>query len=134
MSYFRKSILLFVFMFGVFSAPYASAGLCTSIQDHLTAVVEYCKGNKQDAGGGYSKYYAFGGSCEIATSDGAMLTICSQVNPGIMRQNDAVLGYSYITNLTSYGNYCPDGANGSPCECKKGTNWQTKSHSCVKSR
>ena len=134
MSYFRKSILLFVFMFGVFSAPYASADLCKSIQEHLTAVVATCKG--KSGGGtewqpGYSFGYAEGGSCEIATTNSKKYAICAVVNPGITHTNGVTLS---LINLTSVGKYCPDGANGSPCECKKGTNWQTKTQKCVQSR
>lgn len=137
MSYFRKSIFLFVFMFGVFSAPYASAAdSCTSIQEHLTAVIAYCKGST--SGGhtyddGYSVQIAGltpGCSANQATSWG---TVCATVNPKNTSKH-ANVGGSWLTNLTSYGAYCPDGANGSPCACKKGTNWQTKSQKCVESR
>ena len=133
MSYFRKSILLFVFMFGVFAVPYASAAdSCTTIQAHLTAVIAYCKGS---TGGGHT--YSDGYSTQIAaiepgcsaTQATGWGTVCLTVNPKSTKH-----GGSWLTNLTSYGAYCPDGANGSPCACKKGTNWQTKSQKCVASR
>jgi len=132
MSYFRKSILLFVFIFGVFSAPYASAkDKCTSIQAHLTAVIAYCKGSTApgDAFGGWSNSIAQGGNCSIDGKE-TVGSICSVVNPAVIRGGT----YKFVTNLTSYGEYCPNGANGSPCECKKGTNWQTKTQMCVQSR
>ena len=138
MSYFRKSFLLFVFMFGVFSAHYASAkDLCTSIQAHLTAVVEYCKGSGDRESyypAGYSFGTAKGGSCVIGTTTRNMANICDVVNPTVTRQLNGYGVMLNLTNVTSVGTYCPDGANGSPCECKKGTNWQTKTQACVKSR
>jgi len=133
MSYFRKSILLFVFMCGVFSAPYASAAAsCTSIQAHLTAVIAYCKGSTVVGfalADGYSTQIAGTTPGCSADQDTGWSTVCAAVNPKSTKH-----GGSWLTNLTSYGRYCPDGANGSPCECKKGTNWQTKSQTCVKSR
>ncbi len=138
MSYFRKSILLFAFICGALSAPYASAtDLCTSIQAHLTAVVAYCKGSGATNPGypaGYSHGRAMGGNCVIGTTNNNIGEICNVVNPFIVRQVNGYGVYLNLTNVTSVGTYCPDGANGSPCECKKGTNWQTKTQACVKSR
>ena len=125
-------------MFGVFSAPYASAkDLCTSIQAHLTAVVAYCKGSGATNPwypAGYSSSIAQGGSCVIGTTESNIGDICTVVNPSVIRQLNGNGTILFLTNVTSVGKYCPDGANGSPCECKKGTNWQTKTQACVKSR
>ena len=138
MSYFRKSILLFVFMFGVFSAPYASAkDLCTSIQAHLTAVVASCKGSGSANVGypaGYSSGRAGGGSCDIGTTSNNMGAVCNVANPWVLTHVNGVGVSIVLTEMTSVGTYCPDGANGNPCECKKGTNWQTKTQKCVQSR
>jgi hypothetical protein len=124
-------------MFGVFSAPYASAGLCTSIEEHLTAVIATCKGTGSTNLGypaGYSNSRGGPASCAIGTTDSNMGAVCNVANPYFFTTVNGV-GMALIKNdMTSVGTYCPDGANGNPCLCKNKTNWQTKSQTCVKSR
>jgi len=119
MSYFRKSILLFVFMFGALSVPYAVAKeACKTIEAHMTAVGISCKGNRDGD-------YALNGACYIHESTVGEISLCksSKVNPGAVTNNWA-----------GPTGYCPDGANGTTCVCKKGTNWNTVRQKCFESR
>jgi hypothetical protein len=127
MSYIKKLIFVFVLMFGVFSAPYAAAGMCTSLEAHIASVDATCKGNGAGTNG-WSNNTAMGGTCDLfATSISAKtIALCKELNYG--------MGNRYQDNWSSAGKYCPDGANGNPCACAKGKNWQSKSGQCVTSR
>jgi hypothetical protein len=116
MSYFRKSILLFVFMFGVFSPPYASAkGKCTSPENHRVAFGADCKGRLG------SGSYANQGQCYWSRDSYSQNNACKTFNPTVSPSFGAV-------------GFCPDGANGSPCACNKGTNWREVPQQCQISR
>ena len=122
MSYFRKSILLFVFMFGVLSGSYAVAALgleprpyCTSLEAHVATVIADCKTPQAGAG------MAMQGTCRAFNSGNWDDAICAKWNP-------------YNDKNFNGGGYCPEGANGSPCACKNGTNWRTVDQKCAKSR
>ena len=116
MSYFRKSILLFVFMFGVFSAPYASAAFCTNVEAHTAAFIADCKG--MPSSNGYATNYANQATCTWTKSDSVTKTnTCEKWNG------------SRLSNFQG-GGYCPEGANGSPCACTKGINWSKDAQRC----
>ncbi len=118
MSYFRKSILLFAFMFGVFSAPYASAkGKCTSPENHRVALGADCKGM---LGWGHGQY-AHQGTCYWGRDGYSQSNACKMFNPNATENYGAV-------------GFCPDGANGNPCVCNKGTNWREVPQKCQISR
>ena len=82
MSYFRKSILLFVFMFGVLSGSYAVAALgleprpyCTSLEAHVATVIADCKTPQAGAG------MAMQGTCRAFNSGNWDDAICAKWNP-----------------------------------------------------
>lgn len=116
MSYFRKSILFFALVFGMFSGSYA-AGMCGSTSDHENAFKAKCNGAFPGA-----QNYANKEQCQIASDSRSSLKLCQKWNP--MRSNG-------IPSDFVGGGYCPPGANGVPCKCKKGTNWKTNSQKCL---
>ena len=112
MSYFRKSILLFAFMFGMFSAPYASAcdlinghNCCLNVAANVAAVQAYCPSSPSIRNAT--------NACDFAFDDASTIRLCNKYPQAFQ---------------VKY--YCPEGANGSPCACVKGKNWDTTYQKC----
>ena len=102
-------------MLGVQSGAYAA--LCTSIEDHVTAFKKHCN---------YSNGTYFMGQWGCGTDPASNFNI---TDPSLCRKWNP----NGVNNFDGNG-YCPDGANGTTCACKKGTNWRTANQKCQTSR
>ena len=91
--------------------------LCTSIEAHVATIKTACSYTP-----GY--YHITKGSCGTDLTSNFKITdanLCERWNS------------RKVEDFDGHG-YCPDGANGTTCACKKGTNWKTADQKCQTSR